>query len=312
MRTQRKFKLKQYMLQKDGRMKIGIVQLGSWGDNINSTLMLEPLKKKYQDADIEIHTASLYSSAFKNNPLISKIHEHQADYKAEAFALYNVIPDMVKKAGYDKVFVPHPIINGDKWTSIKHGELGTNLVCAWVRALEDDDVDYEVPFKTILRLTEDEVKNADDFVGNAGALGKRKILMEIHGESGQTQWNHNWTKAVGDYLLQDGRSHLFISRKHSDSDNQELARNHRKRVHFVGGLSIRECAQVYNHCDVFISVSSGLANACHTDHCRKDVKWYEAVNSPVCSTSVVRSEGKKFYHKDDINGFINLLKEDGV
>lgn len=299
-------------LTRDGRMKIGIVQLGSWGDNINSTLMYIPLKKKWPEADIEVHTASLYASAFKNNPYVARVHEYPANFKHEAFALYNIVPQKVKEAGYDKVYVPHPVVNHDKWTSIKHGEFGTNLVCAWVRALEESDVEYDVPLTTIMRLTPEEVNNADAFMERSRAGGARKILMEIHGESGQTQWDHKWTQAVGDHLLQDGHTHLYISRKHSDSDNAALQNKYAGRVHFVGGLTIRECAQIYNRCDIFFSVSSGLANACHTDYCRKDVKWYETVNSPVCATSVIRSEGKKFHHGSDVGAFINMLKEDGV
>lgn len=293
-------------------MKIAIVQLGSWGDNINSTLMYIPIKNKWPQCEIDVHTSTFYANAFANNPYVARVHEYAAHDKSATFALYNTVPNIVRSMSYDMVYVPHPIVNHDKWTSIKHGEFGTNLVCAWVRALEETDVDYEVPLTTILRLTPEERQNADHFIDKLEIGGARKILMEVHGESGQTQWDHVWTKDVCEHLLKDGTTHLFFSRKSPGPDTMALTAKYRGRVHFVGGLSLRECAQIFNRCDVFFSVSSGLANACHTDYCRKDVKWYEVVNSPACSTSVIRSEGKKFHHGSDVHEFIKLLEGDGV
>src|SRR5262249_27267709 len=117
--------------------RIAIIQPGCWGDNINSTLMLKPLKDRYINSTIDILTTTSYAFAFYNNPLIDKIIEFQSTSKNHALDHMFRIPDIIQHVGYDVIFNPHPMRNPDKWTSIHHGHLGTNLICAWVRALEE-------------------------------------------------------------------------------------------------------------------------------------------------------------------------------
>jgi ADP-heptose:LPS heptosyltransferase len=93
-------------------MKIAFIQLGSWGDNVNSTMMLKPIKNKYPGCTIHVHTTDLYASAFINNPHVDQIHTTSAANKAACFDLYNVIPKAVESSGlYDKVFIPAPILH---------------------------------------------------------------------------------------------------------------------------------------------------------------------------------------------------------
>ena len=294
----------------DKRKKIALVQTGSWGDNINSTLMFKPLKAKYPDCVLDVYTSSYYKSAFVNNPYINHLAVHQSSAKNESLHLTLLIPDMIKNVGYDLILKPHPMFNQDKWTSTIHGELGTNLILAWVRALEDNKIEYTLPLETVLLLSDAEVERArQSFI--SAPTRNRNILMEVHGESGQTHWNPEWTVKVGKHLL-NSDCNLFISRNHDGHDINELRSHAPSKVHFVGGLSIRECAELYNHCQVFMSVSSGLSNACNTNWCKKDIMWFETVNGPGANSAPIRSTGKTFYYENDIDKLIGILRDAGL
>ncbi len=296
--------------QNDDHHKIAIIQTGSWGDNINSTLMLQPLKQKYPDCIIDVYTSTLYHSAFVNNPYIHRLIQYPATQKNEALHLTLLIPDYIKNVGYNTVLAPHPMFNHGNWTSVKNPQLGTNLICAWVRAIEDLNADYTLPLETILRLTPTETSNVASFLSKIPNR-KKNILMEVHGESGQTHWTPEWTVRVGKYLTQKDYN-LFISRSFDSGDIDELRRFAPGRVYFAGKLSIRECAELFNHCDAFLSVSSGLSNACNTNWCKKTGQWFEVTNSPAATSSVIRSENKIFYHDNNLDGYISLLHDHGL
>lgn len=288
--------------------KIAIIQGGAWGDNINSTLMLKPIKDHFEHSIIDIHTSTLYASAFHNNPHINTVVVHHATNKNDAINLALSVPEKIADANYDIIFTPHPIFNHDKWSCINHQEWGENIVFAWVRALEDQGIPYGDRLVTTMKLTDEEITTANEFFEKL-PKGRRNILMEIHGESGQTPWTHHWTMAVGKYLCETG-CNIIISHKDDRGDIQTLRENHRGQVFWAGSLSIRECAQLFNKCDAFISVSSGLSNACNTDWCQEsETKWFEVANSRTCSSAAIKDKNKNYWFSNDMNGFIELLKE---
>lgn len=296
----------------DDVFKIAIVQTGSWGDNINSTLMLKPIKEKHPNAIIDIYTSTTYGSAFDNNPLISNLYKFKSHDKQSAIHLTLTIPNEIKSCGYDKILAPHPMYNPGNWTSVKSPELGTNLICAWVRALELADIEYKLPLVTILELTQDEKDRVTRYIKTIGNFeNSRNILMEVHGESGQTHFNQEWTKRVISHLLND-QTNIFISKKDIGQDLINIKSKNPNRIHFVNNLTIRECAELYNHCDIFLSVSSGLSNACNTNHCRTDIKWFEAINSHTVSSAPIRKNNKHFWYDKNLDGYISLLKQNNV
>lgn len=295
----------QKMSNQSGSPKIAIVQGGAWGDNINSTLMFKPIKDKYPECRLDVHTSTLYSSAFDNNPHIDNIITYETYDKNSSIDLARTLPE---RLNYDIIKAPHPMFNPDKWSSALHQEWGENLIFSWVRALEEMDVEYK-QLETVLRLTQDEIDRARRFLSSINN-NRKNVLMEIFGESGQTFWDHTWTIAVGEHLAKNGHN-VLISHKGMKGDIQWLKDRH-SNVHWIGDYSIRECAEIFNHCEGFISVSSGLSNACNTNWCKKDIKWFEVVNSITCSSAAIRKDGKSFIHSNDINAFINKLKEQNL
>lgn len=295
----------------DKRTKIAIIQTGSWGDNINSTLMLPPLHKKYPNCIIDVYTSTYFESAFHNNPLITNLIRHTADSKQSALHLTLTIPKNVENRGYDLVLAPHPMFNPDNWTSINTPSLGINIICAWIRALEHNDIPYKMPLETVLRLTTQEVHKVNRFCTAIPKFNDRdNILMEVQGESGQSFWDHTWTMDVCKHLLQNPKVTIYISRKHDGSDVAELQQIAPGRIYFVGGLSLRECAELYNKCKAFFSCSSGLSNACNTNWCKNNIIWIETTNSPSVTSAPIRSSGKTFWHENDKPAFLHMLKKE--
>lgn len=283
-------------------VKIAIIQTGSWGDNINSTLMLEPIKRRYPVSRIEVHTSSYYASAFFNNPHIDKLIQHRSSNKSASIQLSQNLDK--KLEGYDIIFNPHPMYNPEKRSSLRHPEWGSNLIYAWVRALEEKDIDYRVPLKTIMSLTQEEVARVDKFVATVkGFDSRRKNLMEIHGESGQTFWDSSWTNAVVGKLCARGEI-VFISHRVGVA---ALAEKFPGLCYNVNTLSIRECAELFNRCDKFFSVSSGLSNACNTNWCKTDIEWMETIDCWHVSSAPIRAEGKTFWYDRDLEKFLGAI-----
>lgn len=303
-------------------MKIAHIQLASWGDCINSTLMFKPIKKHFEAihgcCTIEVHTTALYESAFHNNPYVNNIICHHyrgkpVTSKQDCFALYDIVPDHVRKMPYNEVFVPAPILLPDKRNSLKHPEFGNNLICTFMRYLEDRGIDYEWPVQTILRLTKEEIERVDNWIKDNKVIidTNFNILMEVQGESGQTFWKPHWTLAVGRHLARKPYVNVFVSKRDKTPEIQQLERETNNKVRWAGSLSLRECAQLFNKCNAFLSVSSGLANACNTNHCRKDLIWIETVNDDTVNSAPLRTNNKTFWYKNDINAFIEMLTEKG-
>ncbi len=287
-------------------VRIAIVQPGCFGDNINSTLMLQPLKS-HLNCTIDVFTTTTYASAFLNNDLIDNLIQFSSTSKNDALHHMITIPPLLSGCGYTHIFNPHPMQHPDKWTSVRHGELGTNLICAWVRALEEYDVPTTGKFQTILRLTSAEVENVNRFVAKIPHFGNHKRnLMEMHGESGQTFWDHRWTVAVTEKLCGQGQM-MFASRRETGDDFKYLKSKFPNLFYQVSELTIRECAELFNRCQRFFSVSSGLSNAVNTNWCKTDIEWIETINSEVVSSAPIRRDGKVFWMDNNLDNFLKQL-----
>jgi ADP-heptose:LPS heptosyltransferase len=274
--------------------------------------MLPPLRAKYPDAIIDIHTSTMYGSAFDNIPFVNNVFKHPSKDKNSSLDLTRTLRDPISKK-YDLVYAPHPMFNPGSWTSTRFGRLGTNLICAWIRALEQTDIPFELPLETVLRLTKEEIQKVEKFCKKVkGFDSGRNILMEIHGESGQTFWGPQWTVDVGKYLLDREDTKLFISHKTVRGDIHKLLSHAPNRVYFVGSLTLRECAELFNRCQMFLSVSSGLSNVCNTNWCKNDITWVEVVNSKVVTSAPIRSEGKIFWYENKLQKFLEMLKDRGI
>lgn len=292
-----------------GSPKIAIIQPASFGDNINSTLMLSPIKNKFPNARIDVYTTTIFGSAFYNNHLIDNLIMLPALNKKQAIALLETITTVQPYTSnqYDLTINAHPMINPGNWSSLNHPELGTNIIYAWVRALELNSIDYDLPLETHLTLTAEEVAKVDRYCdGIVGFANMPKNIMEIYGQSNQSFWNPVWTKAIVSKLCSQHEI-VFISGHRFTDHIQELLNKYPRHAFYVGDLSIRECAELFNRCQRFFSCSSGLSNACNTNWCKKDIVWIETVNSLAVSSAPIRSTGKVFWTDNNLEKFLETI-----
>ncbi len=289
------------------KFSVAIIQPGCWGDNINSTLMLKPIKAKYPDSHIDIFTTNPYASAFLNNPYVDHIISVDSKGKNECLNFMFTYDELLLHSHYDLKLNGSPLHNPGGW-ACKYNELGENLILSWANTLDRNHIDYELPFETILQLTQAETDRANSFFdSHTSSHSGPFVLMEIEGESGQSFWNHGWTEPVCDYLIQQHSATVFISRRMRTGEIVSLQQRHNAKVVFAGDLSIRECAQLFNRCNAFFSVSSGLSNACNTNWCNKSTTWVEVTNSKACSSAPIRCDGKIFWHQNDLNAFLEQV-----
>jgi len=282
-------------------MKIAMVQTGCWGDNVNSTLILKPLKNKYQNSTIDVFTAERYHTPFINNPYINEIIKLPSSNKNDALHLMHT----VNTTGYDLIIRNHPMLNKN-WSSHKNPGLGENLILSWVNWLEANDVPYEMPLTTDLILSDEEKRTPIDFIEKLPKDRKGIVLIEAEAESGQSFWNAQWTDAVAIKLHTMGYIVLINSVREA-SLAQNLQSVTKNRIIWAGGFTLRTMAAFYDHSDVFISISSGLSNACNTQQRKIIPHWLEVVNSLTCSSNVIRSTGKTFWHDNNITNFCNHI-----
>ncbi len=273
--------------------------------------MLKPLKNKYPKSQIDVYTTSSYYSAFDNNPYVSNMIIANAVGKNTCLNYVNIYPSLLEKKGYNHIINASPFINPGCWSSCRYPQLGENLILSWARALDNIGVEYDLPLETILYLRQNEIDNVAQFIGKLppDTVSTFKLLMEVEGESGQSFWNPHWTHEVCEMLARDHNTTIFISKREPDPTTTYLTNSYPSRIFFAGQLSIRECAELYNKCNGFISISSGLSNACNTSWGNKTNKWIEVVNSEACSSMPIRREGKVFWHKNDLNEFKRVLPE---
>lgn len=283
-------------------MKIAIIQTGCWGDNVNSTLMFAPIRKKYPNSIIDIFTADRYHSPFLKNPYINEIIKLPSANKNDALNLMHT----VRPENYDLVIRNHPMLNKN-WSSHLNPGLGENLILSWVNWLEANNVPYEIPLTTDLILSDVEKQAPIDFIQQHVSKDRKGIiLVEAETESGQSFWNAQWTDTVARKLHAMGYIVLINSMREA-SIAQNLQACTGNRIIWMGGFTLRTMAAFYDHSDVFISVSSGLSNACNTQQRKIIPHWLEVVNSLTCSSNVIRSTDKTFWHDNNITHFCDHL-----
>lgn len=283
-------------------MKIAVISPGCFGDCVNSTLTFAPLKSAYKNSILDVYTSTKYHTAFINNPYIDNLHQTKAEDKNSALNLVHVI----KPVGYDIIINSHPLIN-KMWSSHIHPELGENLILTWVNTLESYKIPYDLPLKTDLVLTDNETNQAKNFIDNVNT-GKRFVLLECEGESGQSFWNPGWTKDVVLTMTKLGYIVLINCIQQRELATKLQLETANKAI-WVGGASLRVVSGMYDYCDIFISVSSGLSNACNVQQRKPVANWIEVVNSLACSSNVIGSNKKTFWHQNDQNTFCSMLRE---
>ncbi len=248
-----------------GRSEYAIYVLQALGDLVTTSHIARQLKA--DDPNCYVVWFVLRKNAFilRGNPYIDEIVELEGnnkdlDARVEEFKLLRP---------WKRFIVPQPHLSYDK---LPGGDL-TELVKAAAQ------LDWTVPYVPVMRLSDEEIRNARAYV--ASLPPGIKIMVETEFQSEQSPWNATYAKLMVQQLRHLEPVFVF-SAKNEPAYLNELRQDY-DRIAWCQ-LPFRENAELYNHMDAFIGVSSGISCLSYTDWCREDVPHVEVVNNTHWST----------------------------
>lgn len=287
-----------------------VVVMASWGDVVISTLVVRAIKEQRKDVHVTFYTSSACKGAVFNNPKIDKLEVIPAN-KAQAWGLQDKIINKARQK-HQLVITPWAGFTPQhEWVPIDMPGTPHNFMWAYVRVAQLHGLVVPIPPTLYLYPTETEQERAKKFVESL-VQRKRTVMMEIQAESAQSFWNPKWTRRIIPEIIKTygGDVTILISRGGGEPPEvTELKKKFKGQIYLLNEYSLREVSVIFNSCDVFVGLSSGTSNACHTHLCKKDIQWFEAINDRKWCSAPLRKEGKHFFFRNDPEGFAKLLRE---
>ena len=237
-----------------GRKRILIGQLGSFGDCLYATTVARQIKNDYPDCHLTWAIGSRYKSILNGNPYIDAIWEFplSADddmtmgwqqFEKEAVERRN-------KGDFDEVFFtqifPNNFRNYD-------GTVRSSIFRGYNRPIT-------VPLEPVLRLTDREVQNVRLFA-ESNALNNKKevILFECSHRSGQSFVTLEFARKVSKRIIETHEECRIIL----SSNEPFLSAD--PRIIDGSVLSFRENAELSKYCTLLVGCSSGISWLCTSD-----------------------------------------------
>jgi len=242
--------------RKPDRLDFGIAIFHAAGDILNCTGILRQLKADHPTCRITWFTSERYRFALDHNPLIDELVTLEGD----PVALDQRIDELKGSRPWTRFFDPAPYRNYDK--------LPDGALLDLVRAAAG--VRWTVPSMPVVRLTVAEVAAARAYWQSLPE-GPR-ILVETEFHSSQSPWKARSAFQMADALAGLDPCYVFTARNRPSYLDAFLAR-HPKAVWCAEPF--RGNAELYNLCDAFIGVSSGISVLSLADWCRQDVLGIE-------------------------------------
>ena len=293
-------------------MDLGIVAMASWGDVIISTIIPKVYKDQRPDTKITFYTSSACAGALLNNPSIDNLVVIPAS-KDHSWAIQDsIIADARKK--HEKVITPWAGFTPQcDWIPLNRPgwdyEFHPNFMWATVRTAQSEGLAVPNPPVIYLYPWPEEIENANKFVASLNN-GRRKVIMEVEGQSGQSWMRQSWIDPIMTVFMEKWKDVDLLISKGGD-ESPEIAAAKAKwpgRVHLMNKLSLREVSVVFNSCDAFIGCSSGTGNACHTHLCKKNILWFETVKDRLWDSWPLRPYGKFYHRSEDPQTFFDLIR----
>lgn len=229
-------------------MNILLGQLMANGDCLYATTLARQIKHDHPDCRLTWAISSKCRHLLVNNPDVDEIWEISAiggvlDDRATWFRFVDEAEKKRRLGCYDRVIYsqiwPGNFQNYD-------GTIRPSVLRAYGQPIT-------VPVRSILRLTDEEQRRADDFAVQHGLIGCRRVLLfECAPKSGQSNISPAWAKEVAIRLLQlvpDAKIILTSSEKIDAGD---------ERIIDASDLTIRENAGLLPYCSCFAGCGSGI------------------------------------------------------
>jgi hypothetical protein len=241
----------------------GIAVFHHIGDVLCCTPIAKQLKIDNPDCRISWFTSQAGEVALRENPYIDEIIVLDGDQ----YALDAQIPQLKALRNWTRFFTPAAYMN---YEAIPGGSLlqPKGSIFGIVKAAPR--LNWTVPFTFPFRLSAPEQEQARDYWRRLPP--GLKILVETDYHSEQSPWtdafNFDMLDALGDL------DPVFVFTAKAQPPFFESFRQHHPRS-FWCNLPFRLNAELFNLCDAFIGVSSGLSCLSFSEYCRRDVPQIE-------------------------------------
>ncbi len=246
------------------RSTYGIGVFHNIGDVLCCTPIAKQLKVDDPTCHVTYYTSQAGEVAIRNNPFIDEIVVLPGD----PIELDREIPGLAAIKPWTRFFTPAAYLN---YEAIPGGSIyqpkGTifGIVKAGAR------LNWTIPFSAFpFRLLPEERAEARAFWARLPA--GIKILVETDYRSEQSPWTDEWNFDMLDALRDLEPVFVFTSRRRPPFLDAFIARYPQA---VWCDLGFRLNAELFNLCDAFVGVSSGLSCLTYSDYCRTDVPRIE-------------------------------------
>ena len=244
------------------------------GDVLAATPIARQLKADEPDCRVTWFTAAAHADVLAENPFVDNVVVLPGD----PLALDAEIPQLRQWRAWKRFFTPAAYMN----YAARPGASVFDLVRAGA------GLEWSVPFEFTLRLRAAEVRQAQRY--GARLPAGPKILVETEYFSAQSIWEDDWAFALADGLRAIDPVLVFTAASRPRFLD-ELADRHPKSVWCREPW--RHNAELYNLCDAFVGVSSGISALTYSNWCRRDVPHLEIVKDE-------HYGGAELHHHEDL------------
>lgn len=241
----------------------GIAVFHHIGDVLCSTPIARQLKADDPCCRIVWYTSKAGEVAVRENPDIDELVVIDGDQ----YELDGLIPSLRTAQPWTRFFTPAAYMNYD---AVPGGSIYNPRGTIFGLVKAGAKLHWTVPFIFPFRLTEGEKAEAATFW--QGLPAGLKILVETDYRSEQSPWTDDWNL---DLLakLEHLKPVFVFTAKHRPPFFNDFHRQYSRSVWC--DLPFRLNAELFNRCDAYVGVSSGISCLTFSDYCRTDVPRIE-------------------------------------
>jgi len=245
------------------RKQYGIAVFHHIGDVLCSTPIAKQLKADDPNCHITWFTSHAGEVSVRHNPHIDEIIVLEGDQ----YALDGEIPNLRNLKDWARFFAPAAYLN---YEAIPGGSIMNPKGTIFGIVKSAAKLNWTVPFTFPFVLSSEEKLEAERFWENLPA--GIKILVETDYRSEQSPWRDDWNYDLLDEFRDLDPVFVFTAKNRPPFLERFQAR-HPKSLWCH--LPFRLNAELFNRCDAFVGVSSGLSCLTYSEYCRTDVPRIE-------------------------------------
>lgn len=288
-------------------MNIAVIQLANFGDVVLSTSLLEAIREQRPEWKIHFITTKACVGAVSNNPNIHELVTLDIP-KSEAIGKFDEVFEGAKACGkYDKVITPWAgYLDRKHWRPNGASSRVCNFMYSVVRCIQDNGMTWNGRLVNYLYPTSDDERGTAKIIEAFKSAPGKNVLLEAETLSKQSQLDSSWLPEVFFAIRKRlGKATFWFSIGKDPDYLTELKNEFDVRT--LSDFSITSVGMSVDHCDVFLSVSSGTANACHHQHRQNNPMWFEAVNDRAWATTPYGTINKHVYLGKTVGGYVDLI-----